>query len=431
MIDFTKINDALMSKWKNNAEFLSKRIQLREITNNEILRSSESACYAVFRNGVLVITPEKKELVTDFNKFGKLISLDDIIDADWRQVSEEEYSKSKYVRFLNKATDSPPKYVQKCLGYLCYDYKTRGLGFLIAALEGVQNGKGGGSGKGITFEMLGDPVDYSPNRKPRKKWSTLISISGQQIKKGESEMLQMWNGERIVHFSDVPRNMNLSKLKDVVTDGGSVKKLYKDVRRLDVNEYPNLGISSQWGINVEDDPGLKRRVRIISFTGYFNAHREVRDEFNGNFPQIWDEDDWIGYYNYIADGIQSFMLDRKIEMVESNDFMWEKNFDHTYGMNSGTLRDWISATAESIATIQYITSNELETEFHRFCSKYNVFPVMDMRRLHAAFTIWCERFGYSYEFKDRMWIDGTQFRIVKVQKQPVNSSQFHSIDAYK
>jgi hypothetical protein len=421
MIDFIKINDALMSKWKNNADFLSKRKQLREITNDEVLRSSESVCYKVFRNGVLVITPEKKELVTDISKLGKLICVDDIIDADWREIPEEEYNKCMYVEFLKLAIDSPLKYVQKCLGYLCYDFKTRGKGFLIAALEGVQNGKGGASGKGIFFQMLGDPVDRSPNRKPPKMWTTLISISGQQIRKGEAEMLQMWNGEKIVHFSDVPRNVNLSGLKDVVTDGGSVKKLYKDVRRLDVNEYPNLGITSQWGINVEDDPGLKRRVRIISFTDYFNINREVRDVFGGNFPEVWDEKDWIGYYNFIAESIRLYMLDRRIEMVELNDFMWEKNFDQTFAMDSGEVRDWIADKVKVIESMPYISSNALETDFQNFCTLSKIFPVIGMKRLHAAFGHWCERWGYSYDYKDRPWINGVQTRVVKIKKKNDNS----------
>jgi hypothetical protein len=432
---FKRINDSFLKTWKQYAEFLSKRTELREILKENVLKSSESIHYKVFRNLVLEITKDEVRVGKNCNEYGKLICLDDVIDFDFKRVDQETYLKTKYCRYLSLAISNEVEYTQKCIGYLCHDFKTRGKGHIISALEGMQKGKGGGSGKGMFFEMLGDPVSRGKNRKRQKKWTTLISISGQQIEKGEAEMLQMWNGERIVHFSDVPKNLNLSGLKDVVTDGGSVKKLYKDVFKVEAEDYPNVGLSSQWGVNTQDDPGVRRRVRILTFTSHFNVNHEIRDEFGGSFPYVWDDNDWLGYYNYIADGIRRWLHDGKIEEGEESDLLWEKNFDHMYGMGRAQLRDWIADKVDTWVDSEYIKSADLQGVYEKFCLENNIKREMSIPRLHEAIEAWCIRFGFEYQFGVLKRIDGERARVSvitrKGDKPKVDSAKVESIPENK
>ncbi|MBK8451688.1 MAG: hypothetical protein IPL42_17410 [Saprospiraceae bacterium] len=210
-------------------------------------------------------------------------------------------------------------------------------------------------------------------------------------------MLQSWNGERIVHFSDVPRSFNLSELKDMITDGGQVKKLYKDIINIAPEDFPNLGLSSQWAINTEDDPGVKRRVRILAFTGYFNVNHEVRDVFCGSFPQVWDDNDWTGYYNFIAVGISNYLSSGKIEVIKDPIQIWEKNFDENFGQGNEALRDWISCMARNWDSFDYIGSGDLLKAYGDFCTNNNIEHGLSIPRLHDAFEDWCDRYGFEYK----------------------------------
>ncbi|MBK8451687.1 MAG: bifunctional DNA primase/polymerase [Saprospiraceae bacterium] len=139
--DYIKINDALLKIWKQYSEFLSSRTEVHEIMKEEVLRSAESIEYKVFLNGVLEITNSGYELCSDFTKYGKLICSDDIIHFNFVKQIEEDYLNCKYVKFLRFAISNELKYIQKCIGFLSCDFKSRGKGFLIAALEDVKKAR--------------------------------------------------------------------------------------------------------------------------------------------------------------------------------------------------------------------------------------------------------------------------------------------------
>lgn len=416
--DYIKIADAFMAKWKQYSDFLVTRRELKEIDRKELLRSTEFIFYKPFLNGVLEITKEKIHLEADISKYKKYIDRDSVIQFSWRETTEDQYLECKYVKYLTLSISTEWRYVRRAVGYLGYGHKTRGKGYLIMLLEGTAKGSGGGSGKGMFFEMLGDPYSIIKPGEYRK-WTTVMSISGQQIEKGEAEMMQMWNGEAIVHFSDTPKNVNLSKMKDVVTDGGPVKKLYKDVMSVAAEEYPAVGMSSQWGINQDDDPGVKRRVRVLTFTDFFNVNREIRDFFGGSFPDIWTEDDWVGYYNYIADGIKDFMAcGKKLDIIEEDDLMWEKQFDHTYGMGRGELRQWIhDQVMAKWGVAEHIRSSELQAAYEKFCIENNIKREMSIPRLHEALYSWGGRYGYQYQHGVLKRVDGERIRVSVMTKK--------------
>jgi hypothetical protein len=426
--DAIKINDVLLAKWKSYGEFLLRRNALKKIEKKQMLRSTSRVDYKVFLNGVLEITKDSIVLVPDISSYGKLINEFDVIQAHWKEVPESEYFNCKYVKFLRLAFATDWKYVQKVIGFLCYNYKRRGKGYLIALLEGLPKGVGGGSGKGLFFELLGDSISFKVDNKGSKKWSSMIAISGRQIEKGEAEMLQMWNGEWIVHFSDVPKNLDISNLKDVITDGGSVKKLYQDVFKVVAEDYPNIGLSSQWGIDPGKDSGSKRRLRKIILSNYFNHDHEVRDEFDGDFPDCWDDPDWLGYYNYIAFGIQAYMIAGKLEPIKDNEPMWQKTFDQTYGNESSELRDWISDKAQDWAEKEYLPNTEFQHAYETFCrsdkGKYTLYTA----KLHEAFEKWCEWNGYDYKHGIRKWVDGQQQRCIVITKLNTPSKKQSAID---
>lgn len=421
--DFVRINDVLLSKWKSYGDFILKRNEIKKIEKNQLLRSSDKVNFKVFLNGVLEITKEAITLIEDVSIYGKIINELDVIQFNWKKVSESEYFDSKYVRFLRLAFAADWKYIQKTIGFLCCGYKRRGKGYVIPLVEGVPKGKGGGSGKGLFFELLGDSVPYRQDEKGSKKWTTMIAISGRQMEKGDAEMMQMWNGEWIIHYSDVPKNFDISNLKDMITDGGSVKKLYQDIFKVEARDFPNIGLSSQWAIIDGNDPGVKRRVRKLILTNYFNVDHEVRDEFDGDFPDNWSEEDWWGYYNYIADGIQTFMVSGRLNEISDNESMWQKTFDQYYGSESGELRDWIFDRVQEWISKEYIPSVEFQHAYDKFCIGNKIKVVLTIPKLHEAFERWCEWYGYEYSHGIRKRIEGQQQRCCFIRKKEATSQE--------
>ncbi len=152
---------------------------------------------------------------------------------------------------------------------------------------------------------------------------------------------------------------------------------------------------------------------MITFTDYFTRQREVRDVFGGSFPDIWKDSDWDGYYNYIAEGIHMLMKNGgKLAEVEEGEMLWEKKFDHSYGMGSAALREWIhDMVIDRWSNLEHLKASDLQTQYETFCMNNNIKRDMSIPRLHKAIETWCQRNGWGYEYGVLKRVDGERMRV--------------------
>ena len=113
------------------------------------------------------------------------------------------------------------------------------------------------------------------------------------MKKDVDQLLQNWNGEKIVHLSDLPKSVNLSDLKSIVTDNSQRKVLYKNLQNIKKEDMPKFVVSGQFGLDTKSDGGVNGRVRMLSFSKHFSRSHEIRDEYGGECPEVWDSEERV------------------------------------------------------------------------------------------------------------------------------------------
>lgn len=389
--------------WQASRDFIISILE--PLDEKLILKSNPKTCYKFFADKILEISGEGKVAVEYESKSEYLIWADERIDRNWNYVEKEAQAKTIFVDFIRKAISGDHSYVNRVLGYLCNGYKVSSESYLTALMEPSDASKGGGTGKNFTFDMLGYYI-------------TVLTTNGQAVKKDVDQLIQNWNGEKLVHLSDLPKWVNLSDLKHIVSDNSQRKLLYKDIQNIPKELMPKFVLSGQFGLNTEDDGGVRRRIRMLSFSGYFHGDGAIRREYGGDIPDIFTEADWDGYFSFLSDCVQEYMAERKLEMVE-NHGLWLKGWDMRYSGGESYLREAIEAKVATWAKVDYVTSEQLWEWYEAVCKANGVNAqdkIKGIQRLHNANKEYGTKMDlFEYHLGDRESLNGIQQRVVKVK----------------
>lgn len=396
--------------WQASGEFTVSL--LKELDEKTILKSNAKTSYKVFLNGILKMTKDGKSL-SEFSEYsGVLIWRDSIIQHKFNYIDFEQQQKSMYVDYVNKAFHGDYRYKQLCIGYLGHESK-KGEQYLVCLLEPMATEDGGGTGKNTFCYML------SP-------WTSVLTTDAQALKRDVDQLIQNWDGQRVVHLSDFPEWTNLGRLKNIITDDSQRKLLYKDISNVSKDDMPKFVLSGQHGLDTEGDGGVKRRVRIISFTGYFNRTHGLRDEYGGEWPDLWDDPkrvdcrDYDGYFSYMADAEVEYLKEGKIPVMDDLR-IWLKGFDVRYSGGDNYFREALEDKIEYWGGKEVIASSEVMEWYEEVFgkTKRSGRGKMSARVLHKAIKAYGEMMKlYDYEYGDDLkkeYIDGVQQRVVKIK----------------
>jgi len=393
--DFINIANAFHAYWEKHGEYIVRN--LSQVDENELLTSDEDTTYKVFLNGIVTITKDEITRAAIEKQSLKLIWADSVIQRDFNYIGEDMRQRTMFVDFVNKAIKNEIKYVKQVFGYLSCDFKGEGEGNLILLMEARDPKKGGGSGKGFTM------------KKGIGLMTSVLETLGEIVKEKESsELFQNWSGQKVVHFSDLPKFCDISKLKGPATDDSQLKRLYKDLINVPDSEMPKIVGSLNWGIDVESDGGIKGRVKILSYSDYFSRkEKTIEDEYGGKCPKIWDKgnregcNDWDGYYSFMMECIQEYLKSgRKMEDVEDVD-MWLKNFDVRFSEGQDYLREAIEDIYEgwSMKEAGEITSKYLEMWYEESGVGKTSRRKLSIKGIHQALREYGEKTG-KYEYSN-------------------------------
>jgi len=412
-----KICHEFIKYWQLAGEFTVSTLEILDITL--IIRSKPCISYKGFKNGMLVITPDKMEVLPFDTLGGKLCWADEISGREFKYIGPEDQKKSMYVDYSSKAIKNHPDYVKLVVGYLCCGYKTGSESFLIALLESSETEKGGGSGKGFFAKIL-------------RFWRSILVIHAQAVKKDVDQLLQSWNGEDLVLLDELPMGATLSVLKNLVSDDSTLKKVYENLKNVPVEDMPKFLVSTQHGLDTKSDGGVYGRVRILAFGEYFDRiNRTIRKEYGGDCPEIWDNEerikknegayDWDGFLSYIADAVQDYLGAREIPMVD-DEGVWLKSFDTMNSEGESYLRDAIKEIIEYWSRLQYVPVGQVWEWFEGIKKpKYAISPhgrITWEKQLHEALKEYGEKTGlYTYEHMGdkKQTVEGRQQRVVKIK----------------
>lgn len=381
--EYEEIVNAFDAFWQYNGKYIITRIPI--LDENEILKSTESISYTVYKNVILVINNNITEISPD--SINKLIDRSVIINRTWEGLTD--WSSCKYVDFLNKAVNIDIHELQKIIGYLCFDFNDETQPWIPVLLDENNSEDGGGTGKGLFCQLL-------------KPCTTVKTIDLDEKFTKKSEILQSWNGERLVHVNDLSKNFDLKRFKALSTEGTERKLLYKNLDTIPPEEMPKFIISTQWGVDLFTDGGVKRRVIPIPFTKYFHQKRTPKDEYGGKIPHVWTNEDWRGYDSFIAEGIRNFLSDKNLDpSLIYNEVTWKNNFNQTFDSGEDNLLVWITTNIKTWACDQFYGRGAMNKEliflYNEFCKKEEIKPTHSIQELRKAIKSYCDHYGIPVE----------------------------------
>lgn len=344
-VDYIGIVNALEAFMQKNGKYTISRLPI--ISDDAFLRDDRDTCYKFFKNGVVKITAEGIKLL-DYSQLpeDKYILFTKIKQRDFA-LNET----GKYIQFLQLATawTEHEQNIKSIIGYLAHEYKDETTGYIVVLTEQCPDPKdGGGSGKNLFCNLLSNTTTYT-------------SKNGKQVNYDE-KFFQSWTGQRIMGISDVPKNFDFEFLKEPSTGTFILKKLFENEVEIPVQDGPKFIVQTNYSYEISDG-GLKRRIMPIEFTDFFTKAGGVDVYFGCHFPQGWTETDWNNFDTIIIASIETWLKsNRKIQSAELTETGWEKQFEHTHGLNLTTfIRENFDAWVQSIEIASKTLQGQLNT----------------------------------------------------------------------
>lgn len=384
-----KIYDKFENYIQQSGKFLISR--LPSIEENEILHDTPKVCYKAFSNVVLKITRNGYQKL-DWDEVDKLIPDEKVIDYDFKEADEG----GLFVEFLNKAIINHDELRQK-IGWMVHDYNDSINPYFLILTETVLNPKdGGGSGKNLFSSLVG-------------MMTTIHHQSGSQIKT-DNTYFQAWNGSRLMVVSDIPKKFDFEKLKNIFSNSATIKKLYKNEVTLAIQYLPKNVFDTNYSFDIADG-GVKRRLRFVEFSDFFTRAGGVAAHFDGKrFPREgmeddWEEEDWDGYYNYMANCIIAYLKDpilRNVKMTESG---WKKQFCVNHGENTF---EFIEENIENFKFRHTIPQSEFQSIYDDFCSEngISIKYKKSAQKMNDALDEYCSHYNIFFDKGKNKSING-------------------------
>jgi hypothetical protein len=368
---YEDICNAYESFVQRSGKFTSERIRLLETGN--IVTDDADTCLKFYENGYLTITANE----FSWYEWSDLPGLMWHARIQPRVFTGLRTPKGKYVEFLNLAI-SPEiaEHVLKVVGFLSHEYKDETTAYIIVLTEECPDPKlGGGSGKNVFCNLLRNTTTY-------------VSKPGSQTKFDE-KFYQAWNGERIFGISDVPKNFDFVFLKELSSGDGIIKKLWQNERTVRSSDMPKLVVQTNFSYEITDG-GLKRRIIPIEFTDFFTKCGGVDIHFNCYFPVGWTDEDWNGFDNYIARSVQAWLkAGKKLSPVSLTETGWKKQFEHTYGV---VAAEFIYANINRWVDISFISNEQFKNELDFYYNENSIHPHYrpSSSKINKAIADFCE-----------------------------------------
>lgn len=347
-----EIIDALESFFQKSTDYTINRLEI--VTPELLLQDEQKVCYKFYKNGILTITPEAIELES-YDDFDQLILADRILQRDFVQAQKP----SMFSEFLEKACGLTT-YVKKVLGFLSHEWKDETTGYFILLTEkSLDPENGGGSGKNVFCNLLQYITTYG-------------NTNGAQMSFDE-KAFQSWNGERVFTISDIPKHFPFEFLKEISTGSFKLKKLFKDVVDVPVEESPKIILQTNYSYELKDG-GIKRRLIPVEFSNFFTECGGIDMHFGCHFPKGWGAEEWADFDSVIAESIQLWLKGGlKLKAASLSGDGWKKQFKMVHGTVAVDLIDellpkWIEKHAVNSKEFQedltnYYNENDIQFRY--------------------------------------------------------------------
>lgn len=333
-------------------------------------KDKKDCVYLAFKNGILEIKKDKICLI-DYIDLDGYIWENSIIKNDFK-ISKEE---NDYKKFIYNISNKEPLATECVIGYLLTNYKDKTNNkAIILNDEVISENPEGGTGKGLFVQGL----------KNIRKTHIIDGKSYNDKANFQNQSVSL--DDEIVVFDDVPKNFNFENIFSLITEGMTIRHLYKDPVKLSVEDSPKIIISTNYAIKGEGNSHDRRRHEV-EISQYYNGKLTPFDEFGKQLFEDWGDEEFNYFYNYMVNCIQKYLNNGLIKQNAKNI----------------KLRKLIAETSfeflEFIEDVEYIRINERFTKQDVFENFIKVYPDFKNWLRRKAFNIWVKKYCVFKNFK--------------------------------
>lgn len=340
-----------------------------------MLRDSIDKSYIAFENGILEVSKHSAELKEYIDVDG-YIWKSHILDRPW--VDKESYD-NDYSKFINNIANKEPLPIESCIGYLLCTYKNRSNNkAIILNDEIITQNPEGGTGKGLFIQGV------SQIRK------THIIDGKNHNDKASFQNQSVSIDDKILVFDDIPKNFNFENQFSLITEGITIRHLYKDPVKLSVQDSPKIVLSTNYAVKGEGNSHDRRRHEI-EFAQFYGKNQTPEAEFGRQLFDEWDLDEYHKFDNYMVKCIQTYLNNGLIKQNSKN-IKLRKLIAET----SMEFYEWM----EEVAAIPFNKRNDKKSYYRKFLSDYSDFEKWLNQR---NFSGWLKKYCL---FKEWEWDNG-------------------------
>ena len=338
-----------------------------------LLRDKHKKSYIAFNNGILEVTKESVELKEYIDVDG-YIWKSHIIDRDWKKVSQYE---NDYSKFINNISNNEPLPIECCIGYLLHTYKNRSNNkAIILNDEIITQNPEGGTGKGLFIQGV------SQIRK------THIIDGKSHNDKASFQNQSVSLDDKVLVFDDIPKNWSFENQFSLITEGITIRHLYKDPVKLSVQDSPKIVISTNYAVKGEGNSHDRRRHEL-EFAQYYGKKLTPEGEFGRQLFDEWDDKEYTRFDNYMVYCIQAYL---KNGLVRQN----SKNLKLRKLMAETSMEfyEWMNEASN----LKFNSREDKKEYYNRFLEEYPDFKKWLNQR---TFTLWIQKYasfnGWEYK----------------------------------
>jgi hypothetical protein len=272
--------------------------------NPRFLRNTLDEVYFPFQDNVVRITKEKGIEIVSYENVPYHIWKTQVINKKGYQINE---NKGEFEQFCRNISGDNERfiYLKKIIGYLIsgIDTPANRRSVILTDYDGTDN-PSGGTGKGLLCEAL----SYI---------TSTVSYDGKALDLKSYKFSKNEEYHRITILQDTERNFDFELLFSTITDGMSVRKMYKGEFIIPVKLGNKIVITTNHlprGVT----SSFKRRQYIFVLKRYYSDEFTPRDEFKHDFFYNWNEEEWNKFYTFLFSCVLEYIQDPFFKQLETN-----------------------------------------------------------------------------------------------------------------
>lgn len=336
-----------------------------------MIKDTINKSYLAFENGILEVKKNSIELKEYLDVDG-YIWKSHILKRNWIEL--DDY-KNDYSNFIFNISNKEPLAIETCIGYLLCTYKNRSNNkAIILNDEIITPNPEGGTGKGLFIQGI------SQIRK------THIIDGKMHNDKASFQNQSVSLDDKILVFDDIPKNFNFENQFSLITEGITIRHLYKDPIKLSVQDSPKIVLSTNYAVKGEGNSHDRRRHEI-EIAQYYGKDLNPEDEFGRQLFDEWDDNDYHKFDNYMVYCIQSYLKNGLVKQNAKN-----INLRKFIAESAMEFYEWMNEEAEII----YNKRLDKKEYYNRFVDSY---PDFKKWLRQNTFTKWIKKYCDYNEYK--------------------------------